>query len=651
MTPLKMKNKIFILLIILIIPAMSFGQEIISRLSTNPVIKANHNNMKAKSSKNVMLSIPFFDDFSGSSIYPNDSLWADKYVYINSEFPYMPPTIGVATFDALNDTGAVYPSANSFNFSADSLTSNPIRLDSVFGSVNTALRKSDSIYLSFFYQPEGDTTYGVAPENGDSLVLEFYSPTTNQWNQVWSDTGSTLQQFHNRYHTWFRQVLIPITDSVNYYQKGFRFRFYNFASIITNPLPSWASGNIDIWNLDYVYLNKNRSRADTLYKDVAFVNPAPSMLKNYYEMPWSQYKVDTTAEMKDSLRHVLIRNLDTVTYNTTYTYNVREIGNSWNYTYNGGSYNLLPLSIQNYSYHATPAVGFNFPSNSSDSAEFTITHIVKEGLNGDSHRQNDTSIFYQKFYNYYAYDDGVPESGFGLSPAFSMLAYKFKLNHPDTLRAVEMFFNQTLNNANQQYFNLTVWNDANGYPGDTLCQIKNVRPLFADSLNKYIRYRIDNRNVIVSGTFYVGWKQLTDDLLNIGFDLSNDEHDKIFYNLNDGSGWVNSKYPGALMMRPVLGKTLPLVAGINEIKYKTNEIKVFPNPTSGNDVTIDIPEMKNQDASKYTIQLFDMLGNEVYTSSFTKNINVPNLQNGIYILSVTSNSSNIRYFTRLSIIK
>ena len=59
-----MKNKIFILSIIMIIPAISFGQEIITRLSTNPAIKAYHNNMKAKTSKKVMLSIPFFDDFS-----------------------------------------------------------------------------------------------------------------------------------------------------------------------------------------------------------------------------------------------------------------------------------------------------------------------------------------------------------------------------------------------------------------------------------------------------------------------------------------------------------------------------------------------------------------------------------------------------------
>jgi len=646
-----MKNKILILLIILVIPAISFSQEIITGLYTNPVIKANIKNMKARSARSIMLNIPFFDDFSGNSIFPNDSLWADKNVFINTAYPYMPPTIGVATFDALNDTGAIYPTANSYGFAADTLTSNPIRLDSITGAHPMALYKSSGIYFSFYYQPQGDTVLGNAPEYGDSLVLEFYSPTTKNWKQVWSDTGSTLQKFHSRYHTWFKQVLIPITDSVNYYQKGFRFRFYNWASIANNSIPSWQSGNVDIWNLDYVYLDKGRSKGDSIHKDIAFVNPASSMLKNYYAMPWSQYKIDTTAEMKDTL-HMTIANLDSTEYQLSYKYNVQEIGNTWNYAYNGGSYNIYPVidsGYLKYPPHASPPVAFHFPTNSADSVVFVITHAIKEGLNGDSHRQNDTTIFEQKFYNYYAYDDGVPEAGYGLSPANAMLAYQFKLNKADTLRAVEMYFNQTLNNASQQYFYLTVWKDANGYPGDTLYQQMGVKPKYGDSLNKFVRYRIDDRKVLVSGTFYVGWKQTTDDNLNLGFDMNNDEHKKIFYNV--GNGWMNSNYAGALMMRPILGKVLPLVAGIKEITSTANEIKVFPNPSTGENISIDIPDSQNQDISKFTIHVFNMIGNEVYESPFTKTLNVSNLQNGIYLISVTSNNNNNKYFARISIIK
>jgi hypothetical protein len=664
-----MKNKIFILLIILVIPAISFSQEIITGLYTNPVIKANIKNMKARSARSIMLNIPFFDDFSGNSIFPNDSLWADKNVFINTAYPYMPPTIGVATFDALNDTGAIYPSANSSGFTADTLTSNPIRLDSITGAHPVALNNSDNIYFSFYYQPQGDTVLGNAPERDDSLVLEFYSPKTNQWNHVWADTGSTLKQFHYRYHKWFKQVLIPITDTT-YFHKGFRFRFYNWASIANNSIPSWQSGNVDIWNLDYVYLNKDRKKGDSIYNDIAFVNPAPSVLKNYYSMPWSQYKVDTTAEMKDSL-YMVMTNLDDSDIQIKYKYNVfDEFGNILlpgtnpisnptypaNLLYPYATNNILALSQNQFLYGPSsgfpefnkPPVTFKFPPSSADSATFTIVHRVQEA-SGNLHNENDSIVFIQKFYNYYAYDDGVPEAGYGLSPANAMLAYQFKLNKADTLRAVEMYFNQTLNNASQQYFYLTVWKDANGYPGDTLYQQMGVKPKYGDSLNKFVRYRIDDRKVLVSGTFYVGWKQTTDDNLNLGFDLNNDEHKKIFYNV--GNGWMNSNYAGALMMRPVLGKVLPLVAGIKEIASTANEIKVFPNPSTGENISIDIPDSQNQDISKFTIHVFNMIGNEVYESPFTKTLNVSNLQNGIYLISVTSNNNNNKYFARISIIK
>jgi len=106
-----------------------------------------------------------------------------------------------------------------------------------------------------------------------------------------------------------------------------------------------------------------------------------------------------------------------------------------------------------------------------------------------------------------------------------------------------------------------------------------------------------------------------------------------------------------LMMRPVLGKVLPLVAGIKEIASTANEIKVFPNPSTGENISIDIPDSQNQDISKFTIHVFNMIGNEVYESPFTKTLNVSNLQNGIYLISVTSGNNNNKYFARISIIK
>ena len=600
-----------------------------------------------------MLTIPFIDDFSGEKgMFPNDSLWANKYVYINSYYAYMPPSIGVATFDELNDSGKIYSNAITTGFIADSLTSNPIRLDSVFGSSPSAIKIGDSLYFSFFYQPQGigDTVFTGNPQTNDSLVLEFYSPDSMKWKHVWADTGSTLHQFYSRYSVWFKQVMIPITDSIDYFHPGFRFRFYNWASIANTNTADWPNGTGSIWNLDYVYLNKGRTKVDTVYSDIAFVYNAPSMLMNYYAMPWSQYKVDTTAEMKDSL-NMTIRNLDTTTYNSSYKYSVQENGDTL-YKYNGGSANINSLSIQTYKPHARPPVNFHFPVNSNDSAEFLITHVIKEGILGDNLRSNDTTIFDQKFYDYYAYDNGVPEAGYLLSSddyaPYGYLAYQFKMNHPDTLRAIEMFFPQALN-LGPQFFNIAVWNDASGYPGDTLYEIQNVQPIYVDSLNEYVRYRIDNRIVLLSGTFYVGWEQPNDEDITVGFDLTNNEDSRIFYNV--GSGWSNSILPGALMIRPVFGKVLPPVADINEKHLSPNEIKVYPNPSSGDNIFIDVPALKGQDISQYSIHLFDLIGNEVYSSPYKNNINISGLQNGMYLLCVYSNDNSKKYFTKLTVVK
>jgi len=642
-----MKNKILFLFILFAFPAPTFSQEILTGLSTNPVIKANIKAMHKTTTRSNMLTLPFIDDFSSTYVFPNDTLWANKYVYINSSYPYLPPTIGVATFDALNDSGALYRDANAYGFIADSLTSKPIRLDSTFGSGPHALKIGDSVYFSFYYQPQGIAN---APEADDSLVLEFYSPATGIWKHVWSDTGSTLQKFHKKYNVWFKQVMIPVKDSANYFQKGFRFRFYNYASVANNSMPSWA-GNVDEWNIDYVYLDKGRNKADSVYKDIAFVTPALSVLKKYYSMPWSQFNVNPSAEMKDSLYNT-ISDLDSVAYNYSYKYYATQIGGTWNSSYNGGTYNIYPYAdsgYQNYLPHTHPLVNFTFPSVSSDSARFLITHFIKEGITGDNRRENDTIKFEQDFYDYYAYDDGVPEAGYGLTPANSLLAYKFTLNHPDTLRAIRMYFNPTLNNASQQFFYLTVWKDASGYPGDTLCQIKGLKPQYDDSLNCYYTYNVNSRKLLVSGTFYVGWKQTTADFLNIGYNYYSDQHSNIFYNV--GNGWMNSTFKGALMIRPVLGKILPPSAGTSEFSALAGEIKIYPNPSNGEYINLVLPSEADPSISQFTIHLFDLLGNEVYKSPYEKSMNVSELQNGIYLLSVTSNTNSSRYFTRLTIVK
>ena len=127
------------------------------------------------------MRLPFVDDFSNYSGYPDDRLWEDRQGFVNTGFAVLPPSIGVVTLDALNEYGQIYPQAARVPFPADTLTSRPIRLDSNFLQ-NRPMLVADSLYFSFYYQPAGASRdpeaggweiVGDAPEHSDKLVLEF----------------------------------------------------------------------------------------------------------------------------------------------------------------------------------------------------------------------------------------------------------------------------------------------------------------------------------------------------------------------------------------------------------------------------------------------------------------------------------------------
>lgn len=182
------------------------------------------------------ISLPFYDDFSVISVYPSPLRWADQFAFINTDYAKYPPSIGVATLDALNDKGVLYPDAGPNPFEADNLTSLPIRLDSIVTLEKRAIRLADSVYLSFYYQPQGRTI--SPPTKKASLILEFHSPgdsvtivsasgtkTLPRWVEKWSTTGGIqVDTFAMPGKKYFLQVLIPIStqaDSALYFKNGF----------------------------------------------------------------------------------------------------------------------------------------------------------------------------------------------------------------------------------------------------------------------------------------------------------------------------------------------------------------------------------------------------------------------------------------------
>ncbi|MGA3015078.1 MAG: T9SS type A sorting domain-containing protein [Bacteroidales bacterium] len=634
------------------------AQEVVTGLQFNPVVRMQYlKNKMLKSgtgADSIPMQLPFYDDFSSGEVFPSPLRWIDHDAFVNTDYPVYPIDLGVVTLDAINDSGSIYSTAvgGPDNFIADHLTSRYIRLDSVFSPVPRALSPADSVYLSFYYQPQGR---GLAPHSSDSLVLQFLTephhdsispvdttPIPDRWERIWSVKGMALDSFYILNNHYFLRVMIPITNP-KYFKKDFRFQFFNYVSLASNEQPSWQS-NCCQWNIDQVYLNYGRNMFDTIHKEIRFVERPPSLLKSYQAMPYPQFCNNPSNEMIDSLS-ILITNRDSVTHSIKYSYQVAQPGGNFSKSYISSATNLLPYSQYAFGYVAYPPIPFTFPIGQSDSTQFEVEHIVHDLTPGSL--LADTITGHQLFYNYYAYDDGTAEAGYGLKGTGGEMAYRFKLNKsPDTLRAIRILFNHTMDTANIQNFYLTVWSDNSGIPGDTIYS-RQVITKYSDSLNQFTNYLLETP-VVVNGSFYIGTIQTTDDNLNIGLDTYDNAASNLFYNVT--GTWMSSAITGAPMIRPVIGKRLPL--GIDNLKSGQGSLKIYPNPCSSGQVHISLNESgTTADKGNWDITISSLTGQQVYYSSRVDIVDVSALTSGVYFIKVNDLQNFQTYISKLIIMK
>jgi len=562
---------------------------------------------KVKPKRGGALSLPFMDDFSQLSKYPNATLWADSMVYVNSTnvdtttcgwSNNLPVSYGVATFDGLNKYGVPYDTlvTSGAHGMADSLTSQPIDL--------SGKTLGDSIYLSFLYQPQG---IGNAPEPNDSLCLYFFDGSN--WIWEWSVPGTNIQPFKNKI------LLVPASC----YTNAFRFRFINYATL---------TGFNDLWNLDYVRLNSGRNRNDTLLNDVAFQVLPSSVLKQYQSMPFEQFNGFQSAELAGQLGLQLKNNFNSLR-NTNYNYRIDELlggGNvltPGNASFNFNANSCIHLLIPNF----TPAT---FTGNS---ALIQTTGYIASQL-GDINAHNDTILHRQLLSNYYAYDDGSAEKAYGLLGAGAKFAYQFTVNVADTLRAIQIHFSHFNTDVQQKFFSIMVWSGISaGSSNETILYEEDfIHPSYVDSVNGFATYVLQNPYLVSPGTYYIGWLQTYTDMLNIGFDLNHDASSRMFYNTN--GTWQNTLFHGALLLRPLLGSAIPNVAGIDH-PVETPSVAVYPNP-AGNQIRLAGVNLHSGDL----MEVLNMLGQPVLTktpqSPGDQAMEVSSLAPGLYLLRIRS---------------
>jgi hypothetical protein len=135
----------------------------------------------------------------------------------------------------------------------------------------------------------------------------------------------------------------------------------------------------------------------------------------------------------------------------------------------------------------------------------------------------------QIFKNYYAYDDGTAEFAYGLTGNNALLAVEFSLNLPDTLQALKIHWAHIVTNNSNKLLNLKVWQSldfVNGTSDVVLYSKKFAKPVYTDfyydTINGFSTYKLDTPLILPAGTYYIGWQQLQSDVLNIGFDATNE---------------------------------------------------------------------------------------------------------------------------------
>ena len=621
-----MKRIFLLTLISFLIGLNCSAQEYLSSFSSE---KKSVDENKVLRNRNTVVSLPFYDDFRESKVTPDASKWQNKDVLINSGFSSYPVNHNTATFDILDETGKVYSYASSSPFIADSLISNPISLN--------GLSPSDSVYFSFYYQPQGN---GDAPESTDSLVLMMAhrSDSSIVWNHVWSSEGMTLDSFliknDNQY---FKHVLIPITKE-EYFKDELIVLFYNYASIPSSMYPNDRS-NVDNWNIDFIYMDKNRSYNDNSFPFVTFSEKSPSLLKRYQTMPYRQYIANPTAAIATDI-DIFVSNMDSVKAKAQYICQIENMTSEWTFEHKSDMFDIEPYTTNGVLKENVSFKNFLFDMDEKkDTVSYLITHIINVE-ESSSEIKGDTLHGIQSFRNYYAYDDGTPEKGYGVVPGESCFATQYNISVSDTLCGVYLLFNRTLNDANYDFFDIVVWNDNHGEPGNEFYRLKNQRPIWDDEeIYKFAYYPFD-KILKVNGTIYIGIMQHSKESINIGFDTSNDNSQYNFYDV--GYGWKNSDMKGSLMMRPALGNNYVIK---EEMKTSENRLSLYPNPSKNE---INISELDAESCSE--VMIFDMTGRMM--KHFTNNVklDVTDLPNGIYMMRVITKDGD-RYTEKFMISK
>ena len=588
--------------------------------------------------------LPFFDDFSYEQLLPSNEYWLDNATYVNRTLAENPPSVGIVTFDALNNGGRPYPNPLG---TADRLSSRPLDL---------AGFDNDELNLKFYAAPKG---LGNPPNELDSLKVQFYT-ADGSWETVFFQTGfdsppGLLESVP------FDFFVIAI-DEDRWLHDAFRFRFENTVSA--------DEGFEDLWHVDYVRLAANEGDAPT-FQDVAYTLPADHVLDPLTAMPYRHFAENPEAYTRTEFTYGLFnhfsvaQNLDESGVFFAEATTGSDAGAV--FAAPGNALNLSSLENVEDRVTISDADGLrNFLADNlfADQArlEFETLYTLRvDGQTADFER-NDTVRTTTVFDNYFAYDDGTAElaiflsNGQGSNPE---LAVPHVAEVDDTLRAIQFHFPRTNGDVTNQLFNIKVWlDDLDAEPVYTAIFQK---PLYVsdvqDTLNGFTTYLLADDFGLptplflpAGTTFYIGWQQVSTvaNAIPVGYDINGEAAGLTQFRI--GADWMPltdlfDYQRGAVMIRPVVGnEEVRATSGTDEVA--AIEFGLSPNPARET-VTVQLPDVPQF----YQLRVYNQLGQLVKAGPAERSWSVAAWAEGLYFIELTDMRTRTKTTRRLSVVR
>ena len=571
------------------------------------------------------VALPFFDDFSYDDVRPAIELWQDEDVLINRTYASLPPSIGVATFDAVDYAGQPYPRLGNGRKATprDYLTSVPIRLAGQSGTV-----------LSFYLQAKG---FGNRPEVMDSFLVQFLA-ADGQWNTVFSREG-ILNTKPNSFLPDFTGELIPVPAAYQY--DGFQFRFVNLST---------ERGAVDNWNLDYVKLSNLSTSLVT--QDLALIDQPFRLLAPYTSLPVRHLLAGGQSLLVDSIYLQMWNHRADVTPVTSSRYRVTNEedgtligeGGLIPSAYFGQDNGIAPagIEIRGATFDQLPSYAqirnylFNLDGEEDYllSTTYQLTVATEDGGFAPGILRNSEATQVTELADYMAYDDGTAEVAIEGQPG-NTIVQRYTAFVPDELIGIRIRLPRLLDGAGNQGVTLVVYGEGeDGAPGELLYSadypLLYPEDFYPDSLQAFTSYALTEAVTLPVGAFFVGWQQQdADRSLSVGFDRNNLLTEGQYFDAGNGWEQLGGSTRGAIMIRPLLSGADVRPTDTRDLNDLSELMTVFPNPTEQM-VNISLPNKlidKDLQISVYNMEGRLLLGQRQMTA-----IDVSALPPGMYIL-------------------